>query len=124
MEQIYRIPGGLFCAGAPVFVKEATMHQQEDKLFAKLVMENKDAAKKICAVTVRLSPIAANGAVIGDGEICRYENLQAEPGSDFGAEVYNALPQGSCAFGAAVLQVTFADGSQWEAESKLAWHVQ
>ena len=124
MEQTYRIPGGLFLKGAPVFVKEATMWQQEDgKLFAKLSMENKDPARTISGATVRLSPVATNGSVIGDGEICRYTQLNAEPGSSFGEDVLNALPEGSCAFGAAVLQVEFADGFLWEAESKLAWHV-
>ena len=34
-----------------------------------------------------------------------------------------ALPEGSCAFGAAVLKVGFADGTVWEAESDLSWHV-
>lgn len=124
MEQVYRIPGGLFLKDAPVFIQEATMHRQEDgKLFAKLCMENKDAARTISGLTVRFSPIATNGAVIGEGEIRQFDDLQAAPGSLFGAEELTALPDGSCAFGAAVLKVSFTDGSAWKAESQLAWHV-
>jgi hypothetical protein len=124
MNQIFRIPGGLFLQGAPVFVKEAAMYQQEDgKLVAKLSMENKDAARTICGVTVRFSPIAPNGSVIGEGVIRQYENLQAEPAGLFGEEELVELPEDSCAFGAAVLKVSFTDGTAWEAESKLAWHV-
>ena len=124
MKQVYRIPGGLFLKGAPVFFQEATMHQQEDgKLFAKLCIENKDAERTISGVTVRFTPIAANGSVIGDGKIRQFENLQAAPAAQFGAEELTALPDDSCAFGAAVLKVSFTDGSAWEAESELAWHV-
>ena len=124
MKQVYRIPGGLFLKGAPVFVKEATMHQQEDgKLFAKLCMENKDAERTICSVTVRFCPIATNGSVIGQGEIRQLAQLQAAPAALFGEEELTALPEGSCAFGAAVLKTEFTDGSAWEAESDLAWHV-
>ena len=122
MEQVYRIPGGLFLKGAPVFVKEATMWQEEGKLFAKLSMENKDAERTICALTVRFSPIATNGAVIGDGQPRQFAQLQAAPGAVFGEEL-TELPEGSCAFGAAVLKAEFTDGSAWEAESDLAWHV-
>jgi len=123
MNQVYRIPGGLFLEGAPVFVKEATMWQAEDKLFAKLSMENKDTARTVSGVTVRFCPIAPNGSVIGEGVIWEYAKLQAEPGALFGAEETAPLPEGSCAFGAAVLKVCFADGTAWEAESPLAWHV-
>ena len=123
MEQIYRIPGGLFLKGAPVFIKEATMHREDGKLFAKLCMENKDTERTITGVTVRFSPIATNGAVIGEGEIRQLEELQAAPAAQFGAEELTALPEGSCAFGAAVLKVSFADGTAWEADSELAWHV-
>ena len=123
MDQIYRIPGGLFLKDAPVFVKEATLWQDEGKLLAKLSMENKDAARTISAVTVRVTPIAPNGTVIGEGVICDYDGLQAEPGSGFGADQLNQLPAESCAFGAAVLKAAFADGTAWEAESPLAWHV-
>ncbi len=124
MKQVYRIPGGLFLKGAPVFVKEATMHQQEDgKLFAKLCMENKDAERTICGVTVRFSPIATNGSVIGEGEIRQLQDLQAAPAAFFAEEALTPLPDGSCAFGAAVLKVSFTDGTTWEAENSLAWHV-
>ena len=123
MNQLYRIPGGLFLEGAPVFVKEATMWQGEDKLFAKLCMENKDTARSISDVTVRLSPIASNGSVIGEGVIWQYEKLKAEPGTQCGKEEMVSLPENSCAFGAAVLKVGFADGTAWEAENLLAWHV-
>lgn len=123
-KQVYRIPGGLFLKDAPVFVKEATMWEQEDgKLFAKLCMENKDAVRTISSVTVRFSPVATNGAVIGEGEIRQFDNLQAEPAGQFGAGELTALPDGSCAFGAAVLKVDFTDGTAWEAENALAWHV-
>jgi len=124
MNQVYRIPGGLFLEGAPVFVKEATMWQAEDKLFAKLSMENKDTARTVSGVTVRFCPIAPNGSVLGDGVVRTFGNLQEAPNGYFAARELTALPEGSCAFGAAVISVGFADGSQWQAESTLAWHVE
>ena len=51
-----------------------------------------------------------------------FAQLQAAPGAVFGEEL-TELPEGSCAFGAAVLKAEFTDGSAWEAESDLAWHV-
>lgn len=122
--QLYRIPGGLFLKGAPVFVAEGTLwqHKENGGLFACVNMKNIDP-RTIGEVTVRFCPIATNGAVLGDGTMQTFAGLQAAPNEYFAAQELTALPEGSCAFGAAVIRVGFTDGSEWKAESSLAWHV-
>ena len=123
--QLYRIPGGLFLKGAPVFVAEGTLwqHKENGELFARVNMKNIDP-RTVTEVTVRFCPIATNGSVLGDGVVRTFGNLQEAPNGYFAAQELTALPEGSCAFGAAVIGVGFADGSQWQAESTLAWHVE
>lgn len=122
--QLYRIPGGLFLEGAPVFVSEGTLwqHKENGGLFACVNMKNIDP-RTIGAVTVRFCPIAPNGAVLGDGTVKTFAGLQVVPNGYFAGAELTELPEGSCAFGAAVIRVGFTDGSKWEAESSLAWHV-
>jgi len=122
-EQLYRIPGGLFLEGAPVFVKEGTLwqHKENGTLFARMIMKNIDS-RTVTSVAVRISPIAPNGAVLGEEPVAQFA-AQAEPNGYFAEEELTVLPAGSCAFGAAITKVTFADGSCWEPETVRAWHV-
>ena len=123
--QLYRIPGGLFLKGAPVFVAEGTLwqHKENGGLFACVNMKNIDP-RAIVEVTVRFCPIAPNGSVLGDGVIRTFSGLQVAPNGYFAAQELTALPEGSCAFGAAITGAVFADGTKWQAESTLAWHVE
>lgn len=123
--QLYRIPGGLFLKGAPVFVAEGTLwqHKENGGLFARVNMKNIDP-RTIAEVTVRFCPIATNGSVLGDGIVRTFGELQVAPNGYFADQELTALPEGCCAFGASVTGVAFADGTKWQAESVLAWHVE
>ena len=123
-DQLYRLPGGLFLDNAPVFVKEGALwqHKEESTVHGAITMKNIDC-RTVAAVTVRFCPIAPNGAVIGDGVVREFTGLQIEPNGYFLGDDLTELPEGCCAFGLAVLQVRFADGTDWKAENRLAWHV-
>ena len=121
--RLYQLPGGLFLKDAPIFVIKGGLWQSKETaaLFGNLQLKNIEAAK-LQAVTVKLTPFATNGALLGDGVFYTYET-QAEPNGTFGESVLIPLPENTCAFGTCVTKAEFADGSVWEPENTRAWHV-
>lgn len=121
--RLYQIPGGLFLEGAPIYMEEGVLWQdnQTAGLFAQLKLKNIDP-RTVQSVTVKLIPFDTVGALLGDGTVQVYAQ-EAAPNSSFGDGVLVAVPERSCAFGACVAKVCFADGSIWEPENLRAWHV-
>ena len=121
--RLYQLPGGLFLEGAPVFVQEGNLWQNQETqaLFGSLQIKNIDP-RTIASVTVKLIPFATNGALLGDGVFHTY-TPNAEPNGSFGGDALIALPENACAFGTSVAEVAFTDGSSWTPEKVRAWHV-
>ena len=121
--QLYQLPGGLFLENAPIFISEGGLWQNKEtaELFGRLQLKNIDM-RTVQAVAVKLIPFATNGALLGDGVFHTY-TPDAEPNGYFGADALLSLPENTCAFGACVTEVTFADGTAWTPENTRAWHV-
>ena len=121
--QIYQLPGGLFSEGAPIFIPKGGLCKSNngDALYGCLQLKNIDP-RTVDTVSVRFVPFNEKGALLGDGVVHTYETA-TEPNGYFGEDELITMPANTCAFGAAVTQVEFTDGSTWQAENVLAWHV-
>ncbi len=121
--RLYQIPGGLFLEKAPVYIPEGSLWQEKEtrKLVGVLRLKN-IAPAVLQTVTVKLIPFNTIGALLGEGVFYTYTPA-AEPNGTFGTDVQIPLPQDTCAFGAAVTEAVFADGTCWTPETVRAWHV-
>ena len=121
--QLYQLPGGLFSQGAPVFIAGGSLLQSDGGhgLYASLQLKNIDL-RTVDTLSVKFIPFADGGILLGDGVFHTYET-PAEPNGYFGQDELVTMPENTCAFGAAVTQVEFTDGSVWTPENTLAWHV-
>lgn len=121
--RLYQIPGGLFLENAPVFIPEGSLWQEKESQTLVGLLRLKNIAPAVLqAVTVKLIPFNTIGALLGEGVFYTYAPA-AEPNGTFGGDVRLPLPQDTCAFGAAVTEAVFADGTRWTPEAVRAWHV-
>ena len=120
--RLYQWPGGLFLENAPVYMEDGNLWQenQTSGLFAQVQLKNIDS-RTVQAVTVKLIPFNTVGALLGS--VMQTYAGPVEPTGSFGQEILAALPADTCAFGACVTEVTFADGGTWTPENTRAWHV-
>ena len=118
---IYQLPGGLFSQGAPIFVAGGKLLESSGGLYVSLRMKNIDP-RNVVMVKVKFIPFAEGGILLDLNSFHEYE-VAAEPNGYFGEDELISVPADTCAFGAAVTEVEFDDGSVWTAQDMLAWHV-
>ena len=122
-EKLFSLPENLYAIGAPVVIAQGFLLKDHEKenLLAQLKLKN-IGPKVISAVKLSLVPVDESGNALADKMTYAYPHLAAARDDYFGqksAVIVSAAE--ATGFVAAVVEVTFADETKWNADDDTNW---
>ena len=115
-SKLFSIDGPRYAEGAPVIVAAGALlcDNKKNQRLAQLKFTSV-SEKNITAITVKVTPLDADGAVLGEAVVQPYVGLDVKHGESFGSQTPIFLPDNKTAkFVAAPVKAEFSDGSVWE----------
>lgn len=121
--RIFSLDSALYAAGVPVLIAAGSL--LKDSFSANRMAQLKYVnlgGEAVQAMTVCVTMLDGDGAVLSKPVEYRYQGLNAGRGEEFGRNVAVVLPDHAvCAFTVSVTQIVFAGGGTWRAGGNENW---